>query len=97
MIHKSQVSLAKPAKAALNLNSIFQRSIDEIMGNLGDDMVFTEDLETLMLRTIAAAEGKLEEFDKRVAIKGDWRSDTYRMFFFCPKRERVKRVSEFMN
>ena len=52
---------------------ILQRSIDEIMANLGDDMVFPEDLETKELRKIATAEGKLEEFEKRLAKKHAWR------------------------
>ena len=51
------------------------------MENLGDDMVFTEDLETLKLRAIAAAEGKLDEFEKRVAIKEEWRLDMHDVLF----------------
>ena len=49
--------------------------------NLGDNIVSPEDLETKELRRIATAEGKLEEFEKRLAMSYEWRY--FPAFFEC--------------
>ena len=46
------------------------------MANLGDDMVFPVNVETTESRT-ASDDGKLEEFEKKLAVGGENGSDMF--------------------